>query len=112
MKNEEKQKAREQQIKALIKIDDNYGIAVEPLDYSLRKILVNKKTGKQYHKVVGYYGSVAKCLKCYVRETMHDTLYDDKDIDLTEALSWIEKAIDKVYGIINDAFPEYTVTEK
>ena len=96
----------------LIMIDDEYGISVDPIDYSLRKIVKSEKTGKIRQETVGYFSSIRNCLKAYMRETMHDCLKSSKDITLKEAINRIEDASAMVYGIINDAFPEFEVVEK
>ena len=96
----------------LIMIDDVYGISVDPIDYSLRKVLKSEKTGKIRQEIVGYFSSIRNCLKAYTRETIHDCLKSNQSITLKEAINRIEDASAMVYGIINEAFPEFEVTVK
>ena len=96
----------------LIMIDDVYGISVDPIDYSLRKVLKSEKTGKIRQEIVGYFSSIRNCLKAYTTETIHDCLKSNQSITLKEAINRIEDASAMVYGIINEAFPEFEVVEK
>lgn len=96
----------------LIMIDDEYGISVDPIDYSLRKVTVSEKTGKTRQETKGYFGTIQRCLKEYIAETIHNSVESDKSIPLKEAVERIEAAINKACGIIEKAFPEYEVTRK
>lgn len=98
--------------KSLIRIDNNYGISIDSIDYSLRKVKVSQKSGKVNYDTVGYYGSIQKCLKAYLKETIHDAVDAGKEITITEAIDRIELAIEKAENIIKDQFPEYTVVEE
>ena len=97
--------------KCLIIIDDNYGISVDGIDYSLRKITYNKKTGNRVASPVGYYSSIQKCLEAYLKESIHDGLESDKDLTIAEAVRIFEEKVDEFYNLIYDVFPEYTVVE-
>ena len=104
--------AKLEKLPALIMIDDKYGISVDSIDYSLRKVSISAKTGKPRQDTISYHGSVQGCLKNYMNEIIHDSLESDKDITLREAIARIEAAMDKVYTIITGAFPEYDIVEK
>lgn len=102
----------EEKLTPLIMIDDTYGISVDPIDYSLRKNIFSEKTGKTRQDTVGYYSSLESCLRAYVLEAAHDCLDSDKDMTLKEAAKLISSAMDKVFGIIKQAFPDYEVIKK
>lgn len=93
----------------LIILDDTYGISVDSIDYSLRKNIKSDKTGKTRQDTVGYYSSLASCLKAYAVENVHDCLKSDKDMTLREAADRISKEMSRVFSIIEQAFPEYEV---
>lgn len=96
----------------LIKIDDAYGISVDPIDYSLRKIVTSGKSGKVRQEIVGYYSSIANCLNAYVKEKIHDCLETDTDMTLKEALQKILSTVDHVRKTVEQTFPEYEVTAR
>ena len=98
--------------KALILIDENYAISVDGIDYSLRKIRYNKKSGKRETETVGYFSSVQKCLEHYAKEAIHDGLKSDADITLKEAINTIRDTWEGVEKIIHEVCPEYMVVEK
>ena len=102
----------EEKLTPLIMIDDTYGISVDPIDYSLRKNVLSDKTGKIRQDTVGYYSSLESCLRAYALETMHDSLESDKNMTLKEATEIISSAMDKVFGTIKQAFPDYEVIRK
>lgn len=95
----------------LIMLDDVYGISVDSIDYSLRKNIKSDKTGKTRQDTVGYYSSIASCLRAYVTETIHDSLESDKAMELKEAADRISKEMSRVFSIIEQAFPEYEVVK-
>ena len=104
--------AEERNTTPLIMIDDEYGISVDPIDYSLRRIIKSEKTGKIRQETGGYFSSLRSCLKAYATEKVHDCLISDTDMTLKEATKRITEAMDKVYEIINEAFPDYEVIKK
>lgn len=101
----------EEKLIPLIMLDDVYGISVDPIDYSLRKNIKSDKTGKTRQDTVGYYSSIASCLRAYVTETIHDSLESDKVMELKEAADRISNEMNRVVSIIEQAFPEYEVTK-
>ena len=96
----------------LIMIDDVYGISVDPIDYSLRKIIKSEKTGKIRQETGGYFSSIQGCLNEYMREKIHDCLKSDENMTLKEAAYTIAFTMGQVTAVINEAFPEYEVTKK
>lgn len=104
--------AEERSTTPLIMIDDEYGISVDPIDYSLRKVIKSEKTGKTRQETCGYFSSLRNCLKAYVTEKAHDSLTSNKDMTLKEAVKRINDAMDKVYKVINAEFPDYEVIKK
>lgn len=96
----------------LIMIDDEYGISVDPIDYSLRRIVYSEKSGKTRQETGGYFSSIQNCLNAYVKEKIHDCLESDKDMTLKEAANTIAFTMGQVTAAISKAFPEYEVTKK
>ena len=96
----------------LIMIDDEYGISVDPIDYSLRKVVVSEKTGKIRQETGGYFSSIQGCLNEYMREKIHDCLKSDENMTLKEAANIIAFTMGQVTATIRKAFPEYEVTKK
>ena len=96
----------------LIMIDAEYGISVDPIDYSLRKIIKSEKTGKTRQETKGYFGTIQRCLKEYVTDTMHCAVESEKSITLKEAVERIEAAVNRACKVIEEVFPDYEVTKK
>ena len=96
----------------LIMIDDEYGISVDPIDYSLRKVTVSEKTGKIRQETGGYFSSIQSCLNAYMLEKIHDCLKSDQDMTLKEATNTIAFTMGQVMAAISKAFPEYEVIKK
>lgn len=96
----------------LIMIDDEYGISVDPIDYSLRKVVVSEKTGKIRQETLGYFSSIQSCLNAYMLEKVHDCLKSDQDMTLKEAANTIAFTLGQATAAISKAFPEYEVTKK
>ena len=102
----------EENLTPLIMIDDEYGISVDPIDYSLRKIIKSEKTGKIRQETGGYFSSIQGCLNEYMREKVHDCLKADENMTLKEAANTIAFTMGQVTAAISKAFPEYEVTKK
>ena len=96
----------------LIMIDDEYGISVDPIDYSLRKVSVSEKTGKTRQDTCGYFSSIQGCLNDYMKQKIHDSLKSDGNMTLKEAENIIVFTLGQVTAAISKAFPEYEVTKK
>lgn len=97
---------------SLILIDDEYAISVDSIDYSLRKIRYNKKSGKRETTTIGYFSSVPKCLTSYLNEKTHDAVDQCHDISISEAMKLMGKALDEARELIEKSFPEYEVVKK
>lgn len=102
----------EEKLTPLIMIDDVYGISVDPIDYSLRKVVKSEKTGKIRQETGGYFSSIQGCLNEYMREKIHDCLKSDENMTLKEAANTIAFTMGQVAAVISEAFPEYEVTKK
>ena len=98
----------EDKTKGAIILDNHYAITVEPIDYALAKIKYTK-SGEMYFKRFAYYGSVAKCLRKYVQESVHSDLDAKGYISLNEALNTIETAVKRCETVIKQTLPGYEV---
>jgi len=104
--------AEEKKEQSLILIDDEYAISVDSIDYSLRKIRYNKRTGKRETTTIGYFSSVQKCLTSYVNEKTHDAVEQSRDISISEAMKLMGKVLDEAMELIKKSFPDYEVIKK
>ena len=104
--------AEQNKEQSLILIDDEYAISVDGIDYSLRRIRYNQKTGKRRADVIGYFSSIQKCLTTYVNEKTHDAVDQCYDLSIKEALKLMQKSLDEAKELIKESFPEYEVVKK
>lgn len=72
----------------MIRLIDDYIVVKEKYDYMLARELnyIDKKTGKNAIKSIGYYSSLEKAVEACRREYMGKCL-EDKELTLSEALS-------------------------
>ena len=89
----------------IIKIDGKYGIAVADTGYALMRW-----TGKSWTSE-GYWSTVAKCLRQYVSETIHDELSERECAGVAQAAEVIQGAVRRCEAMIAAVFPEYEVRE-
>ena len=80
-------------MRAMIRLNQYYGIEVSANDYSLVKFGISEKgknQGKETQNIVGYYSTLDKALYAAMVALQHDKL-SEKDYTLPEALSEVRK---------------------
>ena len=95
----------------MVKINDNYGITVDSLNYILVKTATYKEgkhKGEEYTKVLGYYNTLADALMGYI-EIEQKGYIESGDSTIAQAVKDLEcitdsavNALKACYGRFND----------
>ncbi len=106
----------------MIRVNDVYGILVSNTDYSVVRIYRKKDengngkfnedgTPMEYNQPLTYHDSLIKALQRIVKLTVKDAVKDG-DMTLSEAVTRIQTALDKLTEEIENAVPDVKVVEK
>ncbi len=98
----------------MIRVNEKYGILVSNTDYSV--VRIRKKTdedGKpmEYNQPLTYHDSLIKALQRIGKLTVKDAVKDG-DMTLSEAVTRIQTALDKLTEEIENAVPDVKVVKK
>ena len=95
--------------KGLLWIDDKYAVKVMDIEYALVKASGEKKS----LQTKGYWSSIEKCLRQYLKESVHDRLLNTEGrVTLVEAQKTIREVIEACEEKIGLSFPEYKVVKE
>ena len=95
-------------MKGLLWIDDKYAVKVLDIEYALVKATGEKGS----LQIKGYWGTIEKCLRQYLKESVHERLLDTKGrVTLVEAQKTIREVIQACEEKIGLSFPEYKVVK-
>lgn len=90
----------------IIKLNNDYEIEIDRLNYTLKKRYINKK-GKQDVRVCGYFGNIRQCMEKYLAECQID-FWGSEGMTMLEYVKMVERsnvnAISALYGVL-DRFP-------
>ena len=99
----------------MIRVNETYGILVSNTDYSVVRIRkkTNEETGKteEYNAPLTYHDSLIKALERIAKFTVRDAVKDG-DMTLSEAVTRIQTALDKLTEEIELAVPDVKVVKK
>lgn len=106
----------------MIRVNDTYGILVSNTDYSVVRICKKKdedgnirhdENGKpmEYNQPLTYHDSPIKALERIAKLTVKDAVKDG-DMTLSEAVTRIQTALDRLTEEIENAVPDVKVVEK
>lgn len=100
----------ENEMKGLLWIDERYAVKVCDIDYAL--VRVSGKNGDSI-KTLGYWGTIEKCLRQYLKESVHEKLLSAEGrTTLVGALKTIREVIEACEEKIALSFPEYKVVKE
>lgn len=90
----------------MIKLDNDYKIDVDSLNYTLIRDKHKKDNkGKPLTAAVGYYGNLSGCLKRYA-ELIAINQLQNGDFSLEEAIKIIEESNNKLIDMLNKRLPD------
>lgn len=99
----------------MIRVNEKYGILVSNTDYSVVRIRkkTDKETGKteEYNTPLTYHDSLIKALERIAKLTVKDAVKDG-DMTLSEAVTRIQTALDRLTEEIENAVPDVEVVKK
>ena len=106
----------------MIRVNETYGILLSNTDYSV--VRIRKKTDEdgnikydedgeamEYNQPLTYHDSLIKALQRIVKFTVRDAVKDG-DMTLSEAVTRIQTALDKLTEEIENAVPDVKVVKK
>lgn len=90
----------------IIKLNNDYEIEIDRLNYTLKKRYINKK-GNPDVRVCGYFGNIRQCMMKYLEECQIDNK-STEGMTMLEYVKMVEQsnlnAISALYGVL-DGFP-------
>lgn len=106
----------------MIRVNETYGILLSNTDYSV--VRIRKKTDEdgnikydedgeamEYNQPLTYHDSLIKALERIAKFTVRDAVKDG-DMTLSEAVTRIQTALDKLTEEIENAVPDVKVVKK
>ena len=97
----------------MIKLNDDYGIVIDGMNYTLVKISIaksGKSAGKMMLKPMSYCSNMVSVLNSFADYMKIDSLRD-VDCDLPYAIKRIESACKEVKHLIEKAVPKVKVVD-
>ena len=94
----------------MIRINDDYVINVDPLNYVVCKDLHRiDKRGYQVMQTLGYLDSLPKALAFLVRKLQTEDLISDDEISLKEAIERMNSRFEEMEKLIKESVPDVRV---
>ena len=87
----------------IIKLNNDYEIEIDRLNYTLKKRYINKK-GNPDVRVCGYFGNIRQCMMKYLEECQFDNK-STESMTMLEYVKMVERsnvnAISALYGVLD-----------
>ena len=84
---------------ATIRLNDDYIVTVNSMDYTLRKVYISAKTGKPATNVIGYYTCLSNAIKGAGEAIFKDRI-EGGDMSLKEAVRAFERSSKEVADML------------
>ena len=90
----------------MIHIEDNWYIRVNGYkDYTMGRLVTEKKTGKKILKDCTYYCDLRKAVESYI-EISSENVLENKNIELLDAFTALRQDYNRLIQLVNERVPK------
>ena len=81
-----------------------YAITVDKYNFTLYKVGVSRKSGKEYMNIIGHYSSLDKALIACKKDYTKRVIMDSNVLSLDDAVAIIVRANNRFESLVKNAF--------